>query len=256
MKSVEESVVAAMDGIDEEIFPYLPYILQDLWEIGSSPEAIISLVKKHKDNYSELKVLDLGCGKGAVSIKMAHELNCKCIGIDAVKEFIDEANKKAKEYNVASLCKFITGDIRIKVKECSDFDIIILGAIGPVFGDYYDTLSTIEKSLHNDGLIIIDDCYFEDDSNYIHPSIHKKEQILKQISDAEMYLIDEVILPDDEIKQSNGFIFENLKKRCNELVEKYPDKKRLFLNYMKQQEEENDVLDTKAVCPTMVIKKK
>lgn len=34
-KTIEESVVQAMDGTDAELFPFLPYILQDLWEIGA-----------------------------------------------------------------------------------------------------------------------------------------------------------------------------------------------------------------------------
>lgn len=254
MKSVEDSVVTAMDGTDRELFHYLPYILQDLWEIGSSPEIIISMVKKHKKNPSKLKILDLGCGKGAVSIKLAHKLNCRCVGIDALKEFIEEANKKAKEYNVEYLCKFVTGDIRLKIKECSNFDVIILGAIGPVFGNYYDTLSIIKKSLNKDGIIILDDCYFEDDSDHIHSLIQKKDIILKQIAEAGMELIDEFVVQCDEIKKSNEYIFKNLKKRCNQLIEKYPDKKELFLNYIKQQEYENEALESKSICPIMVIK--
>jgi len=256
MKTVEESVVTAMDGTDSELFPYLPYILQDIWEIGSDPEIIIDLIKKHKEKPAELKVLDLGCGKGAVSIKLAHKLNCRCVGIDAVKEFIEEANKKAKEYNVASLCKFITGDIRLEVNKCSNFDIIILGSIGPVLGDYYDTLSTIKKSMNKNGLIVIDGCYIEDDSDYTHQLIQKREIVLKQIFDAGMDLIEEVKIQKDDIKESNDYIFKNLKMRCDELIEKYPDKKELFLNYIKQQEDENEVLETKVVCSTMLIKKK
>ncbi|MBU4494246.1 MAG: class I SAM-dependent methyltransferase, partial [Acidobacteria bacterium] len=62
-KTIEESVVTAMDGADSNLFPYLPYILQDLWEIGSSPEVIIELIRKHTNDYSSLKILDLGCGK-------------------------------------------------------------------------------------------------------------------------------------------------------------------------------------------------
>ena len=84
-----------MDGTEIELFPYLSYILQDTWEIGTPPDIIIDLVQKHAKDYSKLKVLDLGCGKGAVSVKLAHKLRCKCYGIDAIKEFIDEANKKA-----------------------------------------------------------------------------------------------------------------------------------------------------------------
>ena len=66
--TVEESVVMAMDGTSSNLFPFLPYIFQDLWEIGTSPEIVLTLVKKHTTDYSNLKVLDLGCGKGAVLI--------------------------------------------------------------------------------------------------------------------------------------------------------------------------------------------
>ena len=71
MKTIEESVLTAMDCTDSEILPYLPYILQDFWEIGSDPDVIIDLLKKHLSNTNNFKVLDLGCGKGAVSIIIA-----------------------------------------------------------------------------------------------------------------------------------------------------------------------------------------
>ena len=61
--TVEESVVMAMDGTDSNLFPYLPYIVQDLWEIGASPDDVLKLIRKHTTNHSNLKVLDLGCGE-------------------------------------------------------------------------------------------------------------------------------------------------------------------------------------------------
>ncbi|MEW5920035.1 MAG: class I SAM-dependent methyltransferase [Bacillota bacterium] len=48
------------------------------------------------------KVLDLACGKGAVSVKLAQAFGCRVHGIDAVKAFIEEANRWAKKYNVES----------------------------------------------------------------------------------------------------------------------------------------------------------
>lgn len=62
MKTIEESVVTAMDGTDTGIYPFLPYILQDFWEIGTSPDEVVTLLERHTSNHARLKVLDLGCG--------------------------------------------------------------------------------------------------------------------------------------------------------------------------------------------------
>ena len=59
IKTLEESIIFAMDGTDTNIIKYLPCILQDFWEIGSSYEEIIKIIKKYKTNYSSLNVLDV-----------------------------------------------------------------------------------------------------------------------------------------------------------------------------------------------------
>ena len=255
MKSIEESVVIAMDGTDIELFPFIPYILQDSWEIGADPEVIIRLIIKHKENIPNLRVLDLGCGKGAVTVKIAHKLNCLCHGIDALGDFIDYAKKKAIEYHVDHLCRFEVGDIRERITKLPVFDIIILGAIGPVFGDYFSTLTKLSACLDPVGIFIIDDGYIENTSDYNHPLILKQEIIHKQIESSGMKLIDEVIIPRNSIKDSDDYIFENLEKRCKELIIKLPCKKHLFENYIKKQKEENYILENVVICSTMVIKR-
>lgn len=256
MKTLEESVVTAMDGSDKELFPFLPYIMQDLWEIGADPDAIIRLISRQFKKYDNLKVLDLGCGKGAVSVKVSQKLGCTCYGIDAITEFIAFARQKAAEFGVNHLCTFETGDIREKVKDLSDYDVVILGAIGPVFGDYFSTLSALAECVNDNGVFIIDDGYINDDSDFSHPLMFKYSGILRQIEKAGMQLIENETMDRDDIKDSDDYIFDKLKKRCCELIEKYPDKKKLFLDYIKKQETENDVLENKVIGTTMVIKKK
>jgi ubiquinone/menaquinone biosynthesis C-methylase UbiE len=255
MISIEESVVFAMDGSDKELFPFLPYILQDIWEIGADPEAIILLIRKYCNNISQLKVLDLGCGKGAVSVKVSHELGCTCYGIDAISEFVKFAQQKATEYRVNHLCVFELGDIREKVKSLSGYDVVILGAIGPVFGDYFSTLSSLAKCINENGIFIIDDAYISDSSDFIHPLMFKKSEILLQIEKAGMELVENDIMDRNVIVDSDDYIFDNLKKRCQELIEKYPNKQNLFLDYIRKQEIENDVLENKVIGTTLVIKK-
>ena len=256
MKSVEESVVTAMDGTDKELFPFLPYILQDIWEIGADPDAMIRLIKKHCNNLAKLKILDLGCGKGAVSVKVSREFGCTCYGIDAIPEFIELARQKANELKLDHLCKFETGDIREKVEDLSGYDVVILGAIGPVFGDYFSTLSTLAHCIHDHGLFIIDDGYIEDDSDFTHPLMHKRSELRRQIEKAGMRLLEDDIMDKEAIKDSDDQIFANLKKRCHELIDQFPDKQALFLNYIKNQEIENDVLENKVITTAMVIRKK
>jgi cyclopropane fatty-acyl-phospholipid synthase-like methyltransferase len=256
ISSIEESVVEALDGTDSNLFPYLPYILQDLWELGTSPEIVLNLVRKHTTDRSNLKVLDLGCGKGAVSIKLAKELNCQCHGIDAVKEFIDEARNKAKEFNVEDYCSFERDDIRIRIRDFKGYDIIILGAIGPVLGDYYSTLTKVSKCLEEAGLIIIDDGYIADKSEFSHPSMEKRSVVLKKISEAGMKLVDETIINKEKLKESDAYMYRNLKKRCQELIKIHPDKRRFFVDYVRNQKEENEALETKLICSTMLLGKK
>ncbi len=253
MDRLKESVVASMDGADLDLYEFLPYIMQDIWEIGSDPQVICHLVEKNFTAYKRLRVLDLGCGKGAVSIKLAKRLGCQCLGIDAVSEFIEDAKKKAKEHKADELCTFEVGDIRECMNEQSGYDVIILGSIGPVLGNHYQTLLTLSNCLKVSGIFIIDDAYIEDSSNYSHPLIYRHSAIMQQITAAGMQLIDEYIISKEDIKTSNDYIFTRIKKRCQELMDRFPFRKQLFNNYIRQQEIENEVLENELVCSTVVI---
>ena len=255
MKSLEESVVLAMDGNDKAIFPYLPYILQDFWEIGSSAAVMIQLIEKHAAHYVRLHILDLGCGKGAVSIQIAEKLKCKCWGFDGISAFIEEANKLADEHGVQELCHFEVADIREKISSIPKFDVIVLGAIGQVLGDYYQTLTKIRKCMKQESLILIDDAYIEDSSSFSHPSLLKKKDILHQIYLANMKIIDEITVPQTEEKNEDfEQEFSNIQLRCNELIHQYPESKTLFEDYIQQQLNEYDTLENKVIPVTMVIK--
>jgi 2-polyprenyl-3-methyl-5-hydroxy-6-metoxy-1,4-benzoquinol methylase len=76
MESLTENIVRSLDGSDVALRPFLPELLQDLWEIGSSAETMLALMKKHALHLlpPPRKILDLGCGKGAISIPIARAL--------------------------------------------------------------------------------------------------------------------------------------------------------------------------------------
>lgn len=69
-----------------------------------------------------------------------------------------------------------------------------------------------------------------------------------------MELVENDIMDRDDFVDSDDYIFNNLKKRCKELIKKYPNKQRIFLDYIRKQEIENDILENKVVGTTLVIK--
>lgn len=254
-RTLDESIVTALDGSDPALLPFFPYILQDLWEMGSDPEIMIELVRKHTRYGDALSVLDLGCGKGPVSIRLAKEFQCRCTGIDAVDAFIEEAKQKAGAWGVAHRCVFEKGDIRERLKDLPVFDVIIFGSIGPVLGNFAGTLSAVSPCLNPDGIVIIDDGYLDDQSAFEHPRVERKSEVLRQINEAGMTLIDEVVIERARIEEEDGRIFRLIKQRCEELIEKHPGRKDIFLKYIDDQHRENHALEHHIICSAMVIKR-
>ena len=66
-KKTEISVSNSLETVPD-FLPYLPELLVDLWALGSSPQSIIGLLSPLPLSSTETRVLDLGCGKGAVII--------------------------------------------------------------------------------------------------------------------------------------------------------------------------------------------
>ena len=255
MKTLEESIAAAMDAQqDTAIIPFLPYILQDFWEIGTPTEIVINLIQNNCKNQSTLNVLDLGCGKGAVSVQLATALKCNCYGIDGISEFIETAKAKAREYEVSTLCRFEVGDVRTKIDKIDKFDIIILGATGPIFDDYYTALTALSQHLTDEGIIIVEEGYIDDMSTIQHPTYSFRKELLKQFEQAGMELVDETVGQYGEWADIAKDM-EKIVARCNELKAKYPEKSSLFENYVQNQASEYDVLENEMSGSIMVLKK-
>lgn len=256
MKELEKCVVESLDGQDYELFQFIPYLLQDIWEIGTSPDIIIELIKKQKIlQNKKLKIIDLGCGKGAVSIKLAKEFDCYVKGVDALPDFIEEAKRYAKRFNVTENCDFEVGDIRITINDYVNYDIAILGSIGPVLGNTEQTLKRVVNCIKERGFIIIDEVYIEDKSDFVSNTYSKKKKVLHQIKNNDLEIVDEYIYKNSELEGPNSKIFKGIKKRANELKEKHPNKVYIFDRYVESQRIENEVLEKRVKCVTWLLKK-
>jgi cyclopropane fatty-acyl-phospholipid synthase-like methyltransferase len=254
VKNLEESVAYSLDGSgNPEIYPYIPYLLQDLWELGTSPDDVIKLIRKHNICSSGGQLLDLGCGKGAVSVRAAKELGIKTHGIDGMPEFIEEAKEYANKFGVVHLCSFETGDIRDAVHHKRGFDITVLGAVGYVFGDLEKTISNIKACLKPGGYIILDDWYSKESTDPQRDDVLSRGEFIRQIEAAGARMIDEIISNPDEMSASNARMYEKIETRAFELTKRHPKQRGVFETYLNAQREENDTIENTVICGTFLI---
>ena len=132
MSNQSEQSIADSLEVDRQLLPYVSFLLQDLWALGSSVDYINDIVGSLNLPPTRTKLLDLGCGKGAVSIQIASKLGFTVVGVDRMTPFLEDAQNKAIEYHVSHLCEFINQDIMEFVSVEHGFDLVILASLGGI----------------------------------------------------------------------------------------------------------------------------
>lgn len=244
----DEQKVQVAKGFEAtpELIPFIPYLLQDLLELGSSPQIIIQILQSLKIK-KDATVLDLACGKGAVSIQIAKQLGFFCKGIDLFKPFIEFANNKAAEAGVKHLCRFEVSDIKTSVQDERNFDVVVLASAETLLGEIQNAIKELRNCIIDGGLIIYDGSYLNDESSLENPDyavIKNYNTTVKQLTSLGDEIIREIIIPIEETKRIDHIYTEAIRKRANELAAIYPHKKKLFTDYVLRQEEECSIIET------------
>lgn len=258
-KDIEKKLAGSLTAKTTDLLPYLPYLLQDIWELGSNPKDMIKLIKQHIPYTNQTKVLDLACGKGAVSINVCKELNVTVKGIDIIPEFIKEAVEKSKEYGIEDKCAFEVNDINMSVIQEKNYDIVIIGAIGNVLGNPEETLEKLKKVIKKDGYILIDEAYLDGEQedikydNYEYLTLEQWKAIFTKL---DLELVETLNSEDDIDETINEYNNEQIRKRADELIEQYPEKEEMFEGFVQSQLDECSDLEDNLIGVTWILKKK
>jgi SAM-dependent methyltransferase len=232
-----KKLAGSLTALSTAIIPYLPYLLIDLWELGTSPAMVCDLVRRHIPDASKRRFLDLGCGKGAVSVALAKEFAAMVTGIDAFPDFIAYAGQQAARSGVSELCHFRVGNITKDIHREQGYDCVVLGAVGDVLGPPRDAVRLLRQTVIPGGFIIIDDGYVSDPDaqvaykNYAYPT---REEWLEVFAAHDLCVIEEQEA-DDGQAESNASDLEKIRSRANELCVKFPEHKKLFESYVAAQ---------------------
>jgi SAM-dependent methyltransferase len=248
-KHFKNSLDITSDGID----PFIPYILKDLWELGSNPKYMIQLLDRQRIQ-SEIKtVADFGCGKGAVLIQLASEFSLDGIGIDIVPGFIEDATRIATARNVSAKLKFICGDIKEQVNLLKDMDLIIYGHDSEVLGNVKESLLTLKNCSEKKGYILLETTHTRNENDRID-DLPSEDELDTMIRDSGMQVLDKIFWDNAYITQTNLDAIEKITSRINELIVSHPENKEQFIDYLASQRTENAILENQTICTTWLLR--
>lgn len=257
MKQKTEKSIADSLEVESPLLPYMPYLLQDLWALGSSIEKIIELIEKLKFNKNLIRFLDLGCGKGAVSIQIASKFGYSGLGVDAMEDFLNFARKKAKELGVSDLCDFQKHDILDFTQRAHHFNFVILASLGGIFGNYSETVRILRNQVDNGGYIVIDDGYLTeknrlDRKGYDH--YRNYDETIRELTQYDDRIIMEIETTDDSLAINDEYL-KNISLRCKELGEQYPELNESINRYIELQGQECEVIESEIEGMIWVLQK-
>jgi cyclopropane fatty-acyl-phospholipid synthase-like methyltransferase len=228
-----------------------------LWALGSSPHLIIKILKS-LDLTQNTRVLDLACGKGAVSCKIADELGYKVVGIDLFKPFVETAIKKSKELNLEKLCSFEIQDIKSAVSNRKNFDVAILASAESLLGKIENAIISLRRCVHQNGYIIFDGSYLLGNAKIEDPEysvLKNYDDTIKALTSQGDEIIHEIFIPAEETKRINDEYTELIRIRAHELIIEHPEKEALLLGYVKKQETECKIIENELAGCIWCIKK-
>ncbi len=156
----EELLAWSMDA-EPELLPHLPALFQDLEELGARVDEVLQVLASTPVR-RQGRVLDLGCGKGAVALALAQAFGCTVHGVDGMAAFIDHAEHRAVELGVDEQCLFAQADLRRAVQQSRDYDLVCFNALGDALGRLDETVAALRRCVVPGGLILLDDAYLAD----------------------------------------------------------------------------------------------
>lgn len=228
-----------------DLLPHLPYLLQDIWEMGTPFETVRYLFANHIARPNAMRVLDLASGKGAVGIRLAREYGCRVTLVDALPDFLETAKEKADELGVRELCQFRVEDVTQTVTREIDWDCVLFLAAGNALGTPCQTLSALVQVVKPAGYMVIDETYTVDPDLEIqfahaYPTLNEWREAYQMLG---LQVIDTIC--DDSAAQSlqNDRNNEAIAGRARELAARFPEQADMFRRYVENQLAECQDLD-------------
>ena len=123
-RTLLDEVAYAMEA-PECLLPHLPYLLQDLPSLSGAEDDVVEVLSE-VGFPSGGTVLDLGCGRGDIAIRVARAFGAEVTGVDGHPPFIEIARQSAKQARLQRRCRFVAADLRKSLAKPGRFDAVLM----------------------------------------------------------------------------------------------------------------------------------
>lgn len=223
-----------------ELVPFLPYLLQDLWELGTPAKYVIAMLRRNNVALNGLRILDLACGKGGIGIPLARE-GAAVTMVDIMPEFVDYARRIAGTHGVVEKCVFMTEDVAVTARRERDWDCAVFLGTGDVLGAPAATVELLAGTVRPGGYVVLDETHVAGDGDesvrfaYKHP---RHDDWLAAFANAGLTLLDSDEGDGEEMARANAECNRVIARRAAELSAEHLDKSALFGGYLASQMDE------------------
>jgi SAM-dependent methyltransferase len=251
--SKNREVSQSLDA-DERLLPFLPFLLQDLGALGFGPEPMVRLLRSSAlAGCRGVRLLDLGCGKGAALIRLAQEFGWSGEGVDLIPEFIAEARRRAQQAGVADRLRFEVADIGQAVRQGGAVDVILFGCDSGVLGSLEECLTVLRTRLACPGYIVLDTVWTAAEELGPAGAAPSEARTRSAVRAAGLDVAGQEILDARWVHDQNHANTEHIRRRALELGRRFPDKKSWFDDYVRRQEQECRELEEELVCSILLL---
>lgn len=252
----ETEMVAYALEVDPGLLPWIPELLSDFDELGSDAAPIVEILRE-LDVSASTRVVDLGCGKGAVAVAIAKELGCRVEGIELFEPFIESCRHRAASAGVSDLCSFRHADILKLAGRTEPFDVAVFAALGDVLGPLDDSIGVIRRFVRPGGFMLICDGYIKDGGTSGFPgfeSYASRDETLRRLQSHGDALRREMIEPTDH-SEAYAREIAQIEKRAEGLAARRPELKADVMRYLENQRREYAHLETNFVSAIWMLER-
>jgi SAM-dependent methyltransferase len=245
----EEDMIAYALEVDPSLLPLIPELLRGFDELGSDGDAILAALRSI-DLPTSATAVDLGCGKGVISVKIASELGIRTTGVELFEPFIAECEMRAEAAGVGDLCDFIHGNIVKQAGALPPADVAIYAALGDVLGPPPETMAIVSRFVKPGGFVLISDGFVREGGSADFTGFEyatSRDDVLAGWMAHGDHLVLESLARDDD-----GGEAEVIKRNVESLALRYPELKDKLLQFARDQQAEYDFLEQNFVSAVWV----